>query len=494
MGEIVTLIDKQERSNPPFQALAGYYHRRRGAELRECVEGSVAAGERELSDVLHRYMAAHPIQAEPAREWFDFGHIDNLVSARRRLLQPRYVNALTIKPVLNTITKVSQHSKKLEEELAWFQLIPDELKMLTPRVLTTRDADGNVAVSQEYYGHPTLAELYVYGDLPTDIWRSVLRKVLLIHQEFGRHAGELEPEYVRAMYQQKTWERLDLLRGQDPFWQALLDAERVVYQGRRLQGAYALREAIDARAEALAQSAPISIIHGDYCFSNILFDINNQIVRLIDPRGSFGKSGIYGDARYEYHEGHPQRQRMLYLTGLSLLNDVLSRRSSRHSPEREAQVSKLHGRAAGCAKGEAAARLPVVHRARLAGGSRARRLQRRASADPIRRVHQLLRPQRHGVPQPLERSVTLHLRRVNDREPALDEAGVPKAAREVDALPHETPWTVIRAPRGIVKGDHPTIHHLREPELEIPTDGVIVMPAVDEQQLDGLFELLDGVL
>lgn len=396
LGEVAKLIDKQELSNPPYQALAGYYHLRRGADLRRCVDESVAAGERELSDVLRRYMAAHPIQAEPSREWFDFGHIENLVSARRRLLQPRYFNTLTINPVLNTITKVSQHSKKLQEELAWFQLLPDELKVLTPRTHATRDADGNVAVSQEYYGYPTLAELYVYGDLPSDIWVSILRKVLLIHQEFRRHAGELEPEHVCSMYGRKTWERLDSLRGQDPFWHSLLDSETITYNGLELRNAYSLRAAIDARAEELALSAPISIIHGDYCFSNILFDLNNQIVRLIDPRGSFGKSGIYGDARYDiaklrhsvnglydyvmadmfdvraedgvwtsevyaearlrnvaakfdrmvaalgydvheirfiegllfvsmvpYHHGHPQRQRLLYLTGLSLLNEVL---------------------------------------------------------------------------------------------------------------------------------------------------------------------------
>lgn len=139
-----------------------------------------------------------------------------------------------------------------------------------------------------------------------------------------------------------------------------------------------------------------TIVHGDYCFSNILFDINNQIIRLIDPRGSFGVKGSYGDPRYDMaklrhsahelydfiladmfelreteagfegeiyadniasqvgdtldkmilelgydldeirfiegllfismlpiHHGQPQRQKMMLLTGLSLLNEVL---------------------------------------------------------------------------------------------------------------------------------------------------------------------------
>ncbi|MDB4916571.1 MAG: Capsular polysaccharide biosynthesis protein [Gemmatimonadetes bacterium] len=396
MSEIVELVDKQDLDTPPYRALAGYYHLRRGLRLGECIGAAIAAGERELSDVLRRYMSTNPIVARPAKDWFDFGHIDNLVLARRRLLAPRYFNALTINPVLNTITKVSQHSTKLAEELAWFELIPEELKVLTPRVIASQDDEGNVKVSQEYYGYPTLAELYVYGDLPLDIWTSILRKVLRIHEEFRKHAGSLEREHVLAMYGEKTWARLETLAAQDPEWCSLLSRDTIRYQGRELRSVGALKCAIDARARELADSAPISVIHGDYCFSNILFDINNQIVRLIDPRGSFGKSGVYGDSRYDvaklrhsvhglydfvmadmfevhedddgfhsqifsgerceaiaagfdrmvaamgydvdeirfiegllfvsmvpYHKGHPNRQRMLFLTGVSLLNEVL---------------------------------------------------------------------------------------------------------------------------------------------------------------------------
>jgi len=233
------------------------------------------------------------------KEWFDFGHIDNLVSARRRLLQPRYFNQLTINPVLNTITKVSQHTQKLEDELAWFANIPEELKVLTPRIITSEDAEGNVQVSQEYYGYPTLAELYTYGDLQPDIWLSILRHVLRIHGEFRRHTGHLDAKHIRTMYGEKTWQRLATLCAEDEQWKSLLERESITYNDRELHNIYQLTEGLNARAERLSGSAPVSVIHGDFCFSNILFDLNNQIVRLIDPRGSFGKSGVYGDARYD---------------------------------------------------------------------------------------------------------------------------------------------------------------------------------------------------
>ena len=41
------------------------------------------------------------------------------------------------------------------------------------------------------------------------------------------------------------------------------------------------------------------VIHGDPSFSNTLVDKDNN-VWLIDPRGSFGKTKIYGDRRYDW--------------------------------------------------------------------------------------------------------------------------------------------------------------------------------------------------
>ena len=42
-----------------------------------------------------------------------------------------------------------------------------------------------------------------------------------------------------------------------------------------------------------------TIVHGDYCFSNILFDPMHYIFKLIDPRGRFKTQSIYGDPRYD---------------------------------------------------------------------------------------------------------------------------------------------------------------------------------------------------
>jgi len=400
-GKIDRYIDKHAaHRNGSLMALAGYYHLTRADLLRQALRESLHAGETELSQCLSRYGHYATIRTRQAREWFDFGHIDNLVDARRRLLQSRRFNRLTINPVLNTITKVSDHNEKLHDELNWYLALPDGLKVLTPRVLK-HEVNGFLEVVQDYYGYPTLAELFVYGNLHAGLWMSIVRHVLRVHREFCEYKGQLSSSSIGRMYLEKTIDRLETLRTIDDDWADLLSRETITHNGRELLNLPRLESEIQSRATALASSTDVCLIHGDLCFSNILFDVTNQIVRLIDPRGSFGEKGIYGDPRYDIaklrhsirghydfiladlfclteespgqfesqlyikgaavtlnehfddaitesgydldeirwiegllfltmpplHSDEPQRQRMMYLLGLELLNDVLESNS-----------------------------------------------------------------------------------------------------------------------------------------------------------------------
>jgi len=298
-GVIHEYIDKQENVTESHLALAGYYHLQDGALLADCVADSLAAGRRELSSALRRYGEKRPILVRPVQDWFDFGHIDNLVHARRNLLRPRHFNSLSINPMFNTITKISEHGQKLENELNWYLQIPDELKVLTPRIVRHQQVNGRLQIVQEYYGYPSLAELFVYGDLHPDTWTSILRHVMRVHRAFREHTGRLPASALQEMYIDKTWDRLAQLPDQDPAWETLLAQETIDYNGRTLAGIPFLRESMNAYADQLVSSAQVSVIHGDFCFSNILFDVHHQIIRLIDPRGSFGQPGIFGDGRYD---------------------------------------------------------------------------------------------------------------------------------------------------------------------------------------------------
>jgi hypothetical protein len=279
--------------------------------------------------------------------------------------------------------------------LDWYLSLPDDLQALTPRILRHENTNDHVRIVQEFYGYPTLAELYVYGDLDIEIWESILRKVLSVQREFNRYPGELTEDEIQTMYWGKTFKRIEIL-SQITYWRSLLAKPEIQWNGQSLINVHEIITELEPVIKNLAVSAQVGIIHGDFCFSNILFDVNSQIIRLIDPRGRFGRKGIYGDRRYDiaklrhsisglydfiladlfqisesdsgafsgciftnglqkslmdyfdhlveqngyslqevrliegllfismlpYHQDTPDRQKMLYLTGLVLLNEV----------------------------------------------------------------------------------------------------------------------------------------------------------------------------
>lgn len=280
-------------------AAAGYFFFRNVELLKVAANHAVDNGLLDFSATLTAYMGHTCIWALSVEDWLDFGHADRLAEARRALLQPRYFNELTVDPVLNTITKVSEHSEKLRNEIDWYFEIPDELKVLTPRIVSRSEKGGKVKVVQEYYGYPTLAELYVHGDLHIERWQSILQHLVRIHQCFRRYSARIDRSAVSSMYWDKTVGRLQDLERQSATWREFFGYDRILLNGRSLRGIGTLMKPLRVLVEGLLENPENGVVHGDFCFSNILFDMNAQIVRLIDPRGSFGVKGVYGDTRYD---------------------------------------------------------------------------------------------------------------------------------------------------------------------------------------------------
>ena len=73
----------------------------------------------------------------------------------------------------------------------------------------------------------------------------------------------------------------------------------LVVNGQEMQNIPALWERIEAEVDRLSENVQGCIVHGDLCLSNILYDLRSRVCKLLDPRGSFGSAGIYGDPRYD---------------------------------------------------------------------------------------------------------------------------------------------------------------------------------------------------
>jgi dTDP-glucose pyrophosphorylase len=291
-------IDKQPNVPPPHYALCGYYVFGDSHFLLHQLDEALRNDKRQISDLLLQYQIKYSLKALFVEEWYDFGNPDNFIQAKQKLLQGRFFNSLTIDPVLNTITKVSDLDKKLRNELSWYESIPDKLKVLTPRIVDKEERNGKLYLTQEYYGYPTLSELFLFSNLNVESWESIFRTLLKIHLRFTEYKGDLAHQEIREVYHTKTFERLEKMK-QNEEWVGILNAPELMINARSYKGLPYFHTRINKAIDGLVATASSSVIHGDYCFSNILYDINSHIVRLIDPRGNFGRDGIYGDPRYD---------------------------------------------------------------------------------------------------------------------------------------------------------------------------------------------------
>ncbi len=297
-NRVIEYIDKQDHIAKPYMALCGYYYFRDTLSLKKSLQATSERSKTQMSDLLLAYQQTHPMHIKKSNQWYDFGNIDNLIYSKQRLLQSRFFNSLSIDPILNTITKVSEFDKKLRDELNWYKNLPRSLQVLTPRIISEQEIDGKLNLVQEYYGYPTLAELYLFSDLGEENWQSIFRRLLTLHQAFHSYEVVLEPGDLKSIYLDKTFERIENLC-QNKYWQELFAAEEISFNGEKLKNFYTLKPWLERAIDTLSENQKGCVIHGDFCFSNILYDLSNQIIRLIDPRGSFGQTGIYGDPRYD---------------------------------------------------------------------------------------------------------------------------------------------------------------------------------------------------
>jgi dTDP-glucose pyrophosphorylase len=298
-GSLIELIDKKELPGEIHTALCGYYQFSNAKTLLNCVQNCMKQGSKELSAVLMQYHAKHPLSLKKVDTWFDFGHLESFVQSKKSLLRPRHFNQLTIDPLINTITKVSEKSDKLADELNWYLELPEKLKTLTPRIITQEQQNNKVTITQEFYGYPSLSELFVYGDLSTSVWESIIDYLFQIHGLFKQYEIPASRVNLIDMYEIKTQERINQMLEQDNFWKEIWNKEYITINGIVHLNIQPCLQKLNSDIQQLTKISTFNIIHGDYCLSNILYDLNNQIVRMIDPRGRFGEKGIYGDARYD---------------------------------------------------------------------------------------------------------------------------------------------------------------------------------------------------
>ncbi len=304
-GIVTALHDKEPDLAGPLQALIGVYYFPDLSQLRVAARAAVdqaqrAARRTELAQILKNVNGTQKIRAVPAGDWLDCGNPDRQASSHRTLLQKREFNELSIDSVMGTVTKRSRYVEKFLDEINYLRLLPPDLAVLFPRLIGYSTDWQDPWLTLEYYGYPTLAEVFVFENVDPGVWEQVfvhLRDILL--QGFMRHRRPLGPGVLEEMYLGKTRKRLENMTAPRELIELVQRPGPVVINGREVPNIPDLWARLEKEVDRLAENVQGSVVHGDLCLSNILYDLRSRICKLLDPRGSFGASGIYGDPRYD---------------------------------------------------------------------------------------------------------------------------------------------------------------------------------------------------
>ena len=262
-----------------------------------------ACGTGGLIAMLTHYHARRPFALVDAEEWFDFGHLPLYFQSKKSIMIKRVFNNLNYENHL--LVKQSADTGKMRAEAHWYEHVPGDLQIHTPRYRGRVERDHRAGYAIEYLYHPLLSDLAAFGALPLPSWLEILQacfefadKCQAIAPAPG--APEASPEFARAFHDSmivgKTWGRVETYLGGAEL--NLDDAFTV--NGQRFP---ALRTVIQRVIDTVSPTTPdhVRFWHGDLFFGNMFYDFTARRILAIDPRGQLGTGAIclYGDWRYD---------------------------------------------------------------------------------------------------------------------------------------------------------------------------------------------------
>lgn len=236
------------------------------------------------------------------KNWIDFGHLDKYYQAKK-IVAARCFNTIEIDDKKGTLIKKSTEKEKFLNEIKWYLKLPDDLQWLSPRIFKYSLSYENPYIEMEFYSYGTLHDLYLYGNHTPHKWDNIFNKLLDIQKQLKKYTLNLDKislkKALEKIYVGKTLERLEKLKQNPNFKEYFLKNFKI--NNKIYKPLTKIIENMNDYCEKfeIYNVNSFNIIHGDYFFANILYDINFNIVRLIDPRGDFGGYGIYGDSYYE---------------------------------------------------------------------------------------------------------------------------------------------------------------------------------------------------
>lgn len=207
-------------------------------------------------------------------------------------MKPRSFNKIDIDIEAGVVRKSSTDLNKLESEIKFYLGVPDTIKKLMPK-LYRHSADFSW-YDMEYLEWTTITDLINQKELSFEEWNAVFYSINEAYCLFNETVGETNFNYLYKIFVGKALERAKKLNNQE--------IKNIFFGGCHLNGSRreSLSRLLITKSEILsAISKDVTLLHGDFCFSNILVSDDLKKIKLLDPRGGFEEPSVYGPKIYD---------------------------------------------------------------------------------------------------------------------------------------------------------------------------------------------------
>lgn len=139
--------------------------------------------------------------------------------------------------------------------------------------------------------------IYEYDCLTKSQKKEILKKLIEALKELHNleSAKPVNIQDVEDNFINKTFDRINKVEKLIPF----ADKEFIKINGNYYKNVFFNKEELINEIKEFYPKE-FRLIHGDCTFSNMMFDTYNMKAILIDPRGYFGKTKLYGDVDYDW--------------------------------------------------------------------------------------------------------------------------------------------------------------------------------------------------
>ncbi len=222
-------------------------------------------------------------------KWYDFGHFHTYFNTKKSFLESRVFNNISIKKN-GFLRKSSKNIGKMIYEYNWLNEAEKLFPSLVPRVKNLNYTGNNCFYEVEYFNNPTLSDIFVFGNIGDYSKKEIISNLVGKLKDFQRikYSGDVSNKNFLS-------EKL-LVRKQGILNLSNIDKKKI-------------EELITENINYFSSKKfEFTFMHGDYCFSNILYNRRTDELKLIDPRGFTNIDegfSIYGPCVYDYFKlGH----------------------------------------------------------------------------------------------------------------------------------------------------------------------------------------------